>query len=123
MVRRFDLNAVNWFELLHEMTLRSTFSLPLPRNLAKYFSLIAARGGLKAALFFMMETRVPRNLGSMFGSERLPAVENICSQLACTHGAWGGARVGWDLVVRASGGARVSGLRRKVWATHDCEAV
>ena len=27
---------------------------------------------MKAALFFMMETRVPRNLGSMCGSERLP---------------------------------------------------
>ena len=50
----------------------STFSLPLPRNLAKYFSLIAARGGLKAALFFMMETRVPRTLGPCAGRTGCP---------------------------------------------------
>ena len=54
------------------------------RNLAKYLSRVALTVGLKLFLFLMTVVRIARNSLSMLGSERLPAVEKSCSQLACT---------------------------------------
>ena len=59
----------------------------MPRNLAKYLLRIVSTLGQNFFLFLMMDVRMPRKCGSVFGSERLPLVEKSCSTLP-SCGMW-----------------------------------